>query len=194
MNTILGLTGGTGCGKSTVAEYLQKKGAEIIDADEIARFVVTPGQPALAEIAAAFTDVLLSDGTLNRKKLGSLVFSDAAARSKLNEITHAYIINEIKIRLARTTCPLTVIDAPLLFECGLDSLCTACVGVLADVRARKERIMLRDGLTEEEALNRINAQPTDAFYRNRCRFIIENNNDSSLLEEKIDAILKELSL
>ncbi len=194
MDVVIGLTGGTGCGKSTAAAYLQKKGAYIIDADKIARKITAPGTPALAEIAASFQDVLLPDGTLNRKKLGSLVFSDAESLNKLNKITHTYIIKEIEGLLSASPRPLTVIDAPLLFECGLERLCTACIGVLASRPRRFERIMERDGLSEAEAGRRIDAQPPDAYYRARCRYIIENDGDPTAMEQTLNTILKELTL
>lgn len=193
MSTVIGLTGGTGCGKSAAAEYLQKKGAVIIDADRIAREITEPGQPALLRLAAAFPGILQTDGSLNRKKLGTLVFSDSEALERLNGITHAYIINEIEKRLAASSRPLTVIDAPLLLECGLERLCDCCIAVLADRSLRLQRIIERDHLTEEEAFNRIASQPEDSFYRSRCRFILENNSSLSALEQALDDILKELA-
>lgn len=194
MDVIIGLTGGTGCGKSTAAAYLQKKGAYIIDADKIARRITAPGTPALAEIAAAFQDVLLPEGALDRKKLGALVFSDAEALNKLNHITHTYIIKDIENLLLASSRPLTVIDAPLLYECGLERLCTVCIGVLASRSRRLQRIMERDGLSEAEAGHRIDTQPPDAYYRARCRYIIENDGNLSAMEQTLNAILKELIL
>ena len=192
MNLVLGLTGGSGCGKSAAARYLAKKGAFIIDADEIARSVVMPGQPALCEIAAAFHDVLLPDGTLNRKKLGALVFADKTALHTLNKITHPHIINEIKKNL-ETPRRLIVIDAPLLFECGLDKLCSTCLCILSDTALRLKRIMERDQLTKEAAEARIKAQPTNDFYLSRCQFVIENNKDMAAMESALDNMLKELT-
>lgn len=193
MSTVIGLTGGTGCGKSAAAEYLQKKGAVIIDADRIAREITEPGQPALLRLTAAFPGILQTDGSLNRKKLGTLVFSDPEALERLNGITHAYIINEIEKRLAASSQPLTVIDAPLLLECGLERLCDCCIAVLANRSLRLQRIIERDHLTEEEAFNRIASQPEDSFYRSHCRFILENNSSLSALEQALDDILKELA-
>ncbi len=192
MNLVLGLTGGTGCGKSAAARYLEKKGAFIIDADEIARNIVAPGEPALCEISAAFHDVLLPDGTLNRKKLGALVFADKTALHALNKITHPHIMNEIK-KLLETPRIFTVIDAPLLFECGLDKLCSTCLCVLSDPSLRLKRIMERDQLTKEAAETRIKAQPTNDFYASRCQFVIENNKDIAALESALDNMLKELT-
>ncbi len=194
MSIVIGLTGGSGSGKSTVALCFKNAGARIIDADQIARDVVAIGRPALAEIANTFTDVLLPDGSLNRKKLGAIVFSDKNALAQLNKITHAYIIKAIKEILENHPQPLTVIDAPLLFECGLEPLCSVCVAVLSDRKTRLERIMKRDGLTEDLAKSRIDAQPDDDFYRTRCDYIIENNQDQNALKRSIYEIIKELSL
>ncbi|MBE7037178.1 MAG: dephospho-CoA kinase, partial [Ruminococcaceae bacterium] len=186
--------GGTGSGKSTAATYFKNKGAEIIDADAIAREIVRPGMPALSDIAEAFDDVLLPDGTLDRKKLGTIVFNDDQALLRLNSITHTYIIKEIENRLQTSTAPLTVIDAPLLLECGLEKLCDTTIALLSEPSLRIRRIVARDGLTEAEASARIHAQPADDFYRKSCQYIIENNEDSALLEQQLETVLKELTL
>lgn len=192
LKTILGLTGGSGSGKSLVAGYLKKQGAEIIDADQIAREITEPGKPALSELAEAFEGILCSDGTLNRKKLGSCVFSDAGALKRLNAITHKYIIEEIKTRLANSQSNLIVLDAPLLLECDLDKLCSACICILSDKALRASRIMERDNLTETDAKNRIDSQKSDDFYKNRCRYAVENNGSIEALYASLDIILKEL--
>ncbi|MBE7048755.1 MAG: dephospho-CoA kinase [Ruminococcaceae bacterium] len=194
MGVVIGLTGGTGCGKSMAATYLQQKGAYVIDADQIARHIVEPGQPALTEIAAVFPDVLLPDGTLNRKKLGSLVFADRKALATLNHITHRYIIAEIEKLIDEGKQSFIVIDAPLLLECGLDRLCTLCIAICSNKENRLHRIMERDNLTKTDALNRINAQPADHFYRTHCQHIIENNGEAEAVMVALDAILKELPL
>ena len=189
---VLGLTGGTGCGKSMAADYLKGLGAHIVDADAISRYIMEPGMPALQKVADKFGNVLLPDGTLNRKKLASIVFCDDAALRSLNEITHTYIIQEIERKLAQSTAKFTIIDAPLLFEAGLDRLCDACLCMLADDELRKARIMARDGLTEGEAKARIAAQKEPKFYKTRCRFMIENNNGQKAVFDALDAILKEI--
>ncbi len=192
MKTILGLTGGSGTGKSLAADYLKLQGAQIIDADLIARQIVAPGKPALFEISETFDGILLPDGTLNRKKLGTLVFSDNDALIRLNAITHTYIAEEINAQLRESKSPLVVIDAPLLLEYDLDALCSECVCILADHSARVNRIMARDGLTFEQAENRIRAQKEDDFYKKRCRFVIENNEGIASLYTALDTMLKEL--
>lgn len=190
--TVLGLTGGTGCGKSTAAAYLQEKGARIIDADAISRALMQPGTAMLSEVAAHFEGVLQPNGSLDRKKLASLVFHDEKLLAKLNSITHAYIIKEIEAALSASSAPLTVIDAPLLFEAGLDRLCDVTLCVLADTETRTARIMSRDGLTQEEAAARIQAQKSDAYYKNRCHYTLCNNQGPEALKEALDAVLKEI--
>lgn len=192
MKIILGLTGGSGTGKSIAADYLKMQGAQIIDADLIARQIVAPGKPALSEIAKTFEDIILPDGTLNRKKLGALVFSDKEALSRLNAITHTYIAEEINAQLQGSKSNLVVIDAPLLLEYDLDALCSECVCILADHSTRVNRIMMRDGLTLEQAENRICSQKEDDFYKKRCRFVIENNEGIASLYTALDTMLKEL--
>ena len=192
MKTVLGLTGGSGCGKSLAANFLKSNGAEIIDADKIARQILEPNEPALKKIADSFSDILLPDGSLNRKKLGNIVFSNKESLHRLNTITHTYIIDEIKHAVASSQNHFIVIDAPLLLECGLNTLCTACACILADKDVRKSRIMTRDNLTEEEAEARISSQKDDEYYKSRCQFIIENNSDPASLEQSLTLMLKEL--
>lgn len=194
MKTVLGLTGGSGSGKSLAALYLQKQGAQIIDADKIAREIMTAGSPVLSELSSAFPGILLADGSLNRKKLAERVFSDEASLSRLNRISHAYIIKEIEDILSRSQENFIVIDAPLLFESGLDRLCSSCLCILAEKDRRIRRIMNRDGLTTEEAEARIDAQNTDDYFRSRCRFVIENNGEQNILEQALELVLKELNI
>ena len=176
MNVILGVTGGSGCGKSAFCRKLKGLGAYVIDADVVARQVLEEGKPALAEIKAEFGEEYLnSDGTLNRKKLGELVFSNPDKLKKLNEITHKYITEEINKELKEKEDGLRVIDAALLFESGLDKICGRTLCVLASREVRAERIMERDAISQLAAYARIDAQQNDEFYKKRADDIIENN-------------------
>ncbi len=192
MKTVLGLTGGSGCGKSLVADYLKRSGAVVIDADKIARQILMPGKPAYKEVLTTFEKIVNEHGTVNRKKLGALVFSDQEKLEKLNAITHKYIISEIEDLLVNAKEAFIVIDAPLLFECGLDRLCTACACVLADFETRKKRIIVRDGIPPEVAENRIHSQNNDEYFRSRSRFVLENNSNPETLFRAVDTMLKEL--
>jgi dephospho-CoA kinase len=180
MGCVIGLTGGIATGKSFVSEYLRELGAEIIDADEIARQVVQPGKSALREIVTEFGEsVLNADGSLNRKKLGELVFSDPVKLDRLNRITHPYILAEIRMLLKKfrtsNTCRMIVLDAPLLFEVGLDSLVDEVWVVAVDYHTQLKRLMNRDNLTEDEAKCRIAAQmPLDEKVE-KAQYIIDNS-------------------
>lgn len=144
---VLGITGGTGSGKSTVCECLKKLGAEIIDADKIARSIVLPGSPVLKSLAESFGgDILLPDGTLDRKALAGKAFSSEENTRLLNSLTHPEIIKECNEKIAekRSKCSFIVVDAPLLFVSGLDKLCDVTARVDAPAEMRLERIMQRD--------------------------------------------------
>lgn len=187
MRVILGVTGGSGCGKSAFCKMLSEFGAQIIDADVVAREIVRPAMPALQEIVEAFGDeYLLTNGELDRKKLGVLVFSDEQKLHILNKITHKYIIEDIKNRLKKLDSPVIIIDAAVLFESGLSQLCTRTVCVLAKERVRAERIIKRDGLSLEHALDRIHAQQRDTFYIEHANDVIYNNGT----EEELRVICK----
>ncbi len=159
---VIGLTGGIASGKSLVSGELRKLGAEVIDADQIAREVVQPGKPAWMQIVREFGDSFLdSSGHIDRKALGRLVFSDPRELEKLNRITHPPILAEIA-RLLQCRIPasggVVVIDAPLLFETGLDKLVDEIWVVDADFPTQLRRLMERDRLSEHEARRRIALQ------------------------------------
>ncbi len=187
---IIGITGGSGGGKTTVTKIIEKHGAEILDADITAREVVMPGKPALEEIEKEWKGVV-ENGILNRSALAKIVFNDRSQLHKLNSITHKYIIDEINKRIKKSTAPIFVIDAIALFESGLSDLCDVTICVIADKNTRISRIMQRDNLKQKEAEERINAQQDDGFYINNSDFTIYNNENQSDLEEKIGRIISE---
>lgn len=177
---IVGLTGQTGAGKGLFCKaLLDYDGICCLDTDKIAREVVEKGQPALNELAEYFgNEILNNDGTLNRKKLASVAFCDKEKHRKLNEITHFYIKQKTLQRadLAKKMGAVAVIiDAPLLFESGLDKVCDFTVGVICPPDIRLDRIMKRDGIDEENAKIRMNAQPCDEFFREKCTYVLEND-------------------
>lgn len=183
---IIGVTGGTGGGKTTITKAMEAFGAQVVDADCVARQIVEPGRPALSEIAAEWD--VVKDGVLDRKALAKIVFTDKTQLHKLNAITHKYVIEEIKSQLLNCKKDIFVIDAIALFESGLAEICHTTVAVIADCDVRCERIMARDGLTRDEALMRINAQKKDSFYTERADFVIYNNNED--VSEEIGRIIK----
>ena len=188
MKYVIGLTGGSGAGKSAVSEFLKEKGATVIDADAISREITKEGGIALPEIDKAFPGVI-EDGVLDRKALGRIVFADSFKLSLLNEITHKYIkkLTEEKIKKADG---LIVLDAPLLFEAGEDVLCDKIVFVTADEEVRIKRIMKRDALSYPDAKMRIDARNLSPIME-KCDFVIENNGEILTIEKEIeDFILK----
>ena len=185
---IIGITGGSGGGKTTVTKILKKYGAEILDADITAREVVMPGKPALKEIKSQWESVV-EDGILNRKALAKIVFNDETELHKLNSITHKYIIDEINKKIKESSALIFVIDAIALFESGLSKLCDITICVIADKDTRIARIMERDNLNKQEAEERINAQKDDSFYIDSSDFTVYNNEDQSDLEEQIGRII-----
>lgn len=181
---VIGLTGGVASGKSTVATMLRELGAEVIDADRIAREVVEPGRPALREIVDAFgPDVLAADGTLHRERLAERVFGDAAARQRLERITHPRIIEESERRLEelrRRGAQVAVYEAALLVETGRHRSMDALILVVADEAEQLRRLQARDGMDEARARSRVAAQlPTSAkttvaHHVIRCQGPLEN--------------------
>ncbi len=188
--TVIGLTGPTGAGKGVVAAYLAKTGALIIDTDRLAREVVEPGEPCLQALVEAFSPTILNkDGSLNRAALAAMAFADDEAHAKLNATTHPFIIDRSLRLLRESDAAVAVIDAPLLFESGMDRLCDVTVAVLAPTDTRLARIMARDGIDRERARQRMNAQPSDTFYRERADHTIINDGEVSALERAVAALM-----
>lgn len=176
--TIVGLTGGSGVGKSVAAAEMAKFGFEIIDCDAISREICEAGSPCLAQIAEVFgSEMLQADGSLNRRALGEVVFADEAELEKLNAIVHPLITAEVKRRLEESKEEYLLIDAPLLIEAGLDTLCDTVVAVVAPGEDRVERILKRDGVSETVARGRLASQREDEFYLGRADFVILNDGD-----------------
>lgn len=175
---LIGLTGGIATGKSTVARLLAARGAVIVDADLLAREVVEPGSPALAEIAAGFGDsVLTAEGALDRAALGAVVFADPAERRRLEAITHPRIAALMGERIAAglaSTAPLVVADIPLLFEGDRVALVEGVLLVDAPEEVQLRRLMLRDGIDEAAARARVTAQMPLAEKRRRATWVIDN--------------------
>ena len=170
---IVGLTGGTGAGKTSALAALEDLGGTVLDCDAVYHQMLRT-DPALREaITAAFGPVFCPDGSLDRQKLGTLVFSDHAALDRLNAIVYEYLPPELLRRAQGHT--LVGLDAISLMESGLGRLCACTVAVLAPAEDRVRRIMARDGITEDYARLRISAQQPDVFYRERCSHILENN-------------------
>ncbi len=196
---ILGLTGPTGAGKGEFGRVAREKyGALHIDTDRVAREVVEPGKPCLVKLLRTFGEsILRPDGTLDRKALAALVFSDKEKLQKLNQITHPAITEEVHRRIEAAKAegvPLVIIDAPLLFESGEDSLCDVTVGVIADEAVRLERILSRDHLDRTGAERRMASAKNAEYFRERCDYILENNADTEGFARQVGVLLEQLGM
>lgn len=195
----IGLTGGIATGKSTVSQMLVERGAALIDADVIAREIMEPGHPVLAEVVERFgRDILLPDGRLDRKKLGAIVFSDSGQRKLLESITHPAIRAEMKGRMANIEAAeprrLVVADIPLLFESGLEGLYEQIMVVYVPRPIQLERLMLRDRLTLEQAEARLQAQMDIEEKRERADVLIDNSRGKEETERQVDAFWRDKGL
>ena len=185
---IIGITGGTGCGKTTLLKVIEEKGGLILDCDAIYHQLLATDEKLLNAIEIRFPGTV-EDGKLQRKKLGSIVFSDKNALLDLNKITHSAVKAEV-LRQLETAPKLAAIDAIALFEAGLAELCDITVAVTAPVEDRVRRLMLRDQISEEYARSRIAAQHEEAWFRQRCSCILENNGTQIQFREKCIAFLE----
>ena len=191
---VYGLTGKTGAGKSTVAEKLEKMGFCVIDGDKIARSITEKGKPAISMLANEFgCDIIEDDGSLNRKLLASRAFKDRESTAKLNAITHPIIKTEFEKELRKAEAEgfsFAVIDAAALLESSCKDLCEKIIVVTAPEEIRLSRILLRDGITKEQALIRIKAQFPDEYYNEKADILIRNYPP---YEKEIELKLKELT-
>lgn len=181
---VLGVTGGIASGKSTLCNKLAKMGVYVIDADKVSASILKKGTWAYDEVIRAFPKCFIC-GELNRRALGSIVFSDEEALKKLNNIMHPVIVEQIKQDVLSHS-GIICIDAALLYETGLDKLCNKTWCVTAPIKVRIDRIIERDGLSSKEAANRIKSQNEDEYRLSKCDYVF----DSSIEQERYDAALK----
>ncbi len=193
---VIGVTGTSGVGKTTVCEILNKKfNAYIIDADEVARELSKKGNMYLQVIAEYFgQDILDSDGNLKRKELACIIYNNKEKREALNSITFKFVVEEIKRRidLAKES-KLIVIDAALLFESKLNENCDIVLGIIADETQKVERICTRDNITEEMAKKRIAVQIQEEELLQKADYIIKNKGDIHVLEKDITILYGKIS-
>ena len=173
---VIGLTGNIACGKSLVLRTLAELGAETIDADQVSREVMSQGSPVLEEVARAFgPEILNADGSLNRRALARIVFSDPEQLARLEAIVHPPVVELIRRRVAESRSPVVVIDAIKLFEAGLAGDCDEVWVVTCTPEQQLARLMARDRISEEEALLRIRAQPPQEEKVRRADRVIDNS-------------------
>ena len=192
---IIGLIGGSGTGKSSVARAFASLGLVHIDCDVIAREVVMPGQPCLQELIDYFGDDIADNGILNRSVLAQKAFASAEQTKMLNEITHKYILKEIDRKIATVTdSPGVIVDAAALAESGYLTNCDYVVAVTSCICKRIRRIMKRDKLSYQKATHRIKAQKPNSFYRSYADFVISNNTTMTHLTNKVSKIYQQIFL
>lgn len=179
---IYGLTGMSGAGKSTVSDSFKKAGFFIIDCDRIAREVVRKGEPCLDKLQQLFGNgVITDDGELDRRAMGNIVFTDAEKLKLLNVTIYPYITYKVITMSENADSGFVLLDAPTLFESGIDFICDGVVSVTCDKEKSVERIMLRDNISRESAENRLSSQHDAEYYKSRSNFCIENNGDLDTL-------------
>lgn len=194
---IIGITGSSGSGKSTVCKILEKEyKVKIINADKIAKKLSKKGTSYIQDIIDAFgKDIVDEEGELKRKKLAEIIYSDAEKREKLNSCTFKYIVEEIKKQINKVQEDTTVIiDAPLLFEAKLDKICDTVIGVISKRELQLDRMVARDNIDYEQAEKRLASQKNNAFYQEKCDIIIKNGTNMKILEDRIKEISEKLKM
>ena len=189
---IIGITGGTGSGKTTLLNLIKEQGGLILDCDAIYHELLQRDEAMREAIGSRFPGVM-EEGVLNRKKLGAIVFADEKALLDLNRITHSAVKQEVLRRL-ETAPQLAAIDAIGLFEGGLAELCNVTVAVTAPKEARIQRLIKRDGISEDYAGSRIRAQHDESWFRQRCDRVLENDSTPEAFRAKCLAFLQDLGI
>ena len=193
--TVLGLCGGSGSGKGTACSYFAELGIKIIDTDAIYHELTSKDSPCLREISSTFGDGVVVDGTLNRKRLAAIVFSDSEMLLKLNSITHTHILNEVRRRISEAESAGysgVIVDAPVLFESGFDKECDLTMCIIADDEIRLQRIMERDGISRENAARRLSSQKSNVWLLSNCDRHILNNTTREELRLSVIAEAKKI--
>lgn len=195
---LIGLTGGIASGKSAVSRLLSEWGAPIIDADVIARRIVTPHQPAWRQIVSIFGEqILCPDGTINRRQLGDIIFNDAEKRKKLNEITHPEIWNQIAAAVKRAEAAergIVVLDIPLLLETNWNNRVDEIWVVYVDRQTQIQRLMNRDHLTWSQAEARITSQLSLEEKKQYADIVIDNSGSFESTREQVEYNWKRIHL
>ena len=196
MANIIGLTGQTGAGKSSVREILRQKGAAVIDADSVAHEITENNLECIYDIVCRFSCLVLNEkGSINRKALGKRVFSDKKELLALNKIIFPYIADAIEHRILEYIAKgseYIVIDGATIIESGCKKLCDVLISVVAEEETRITRIIKRDGISKTDAERRVSSQKPEEFYTENSEFVIENNSTPVDLERKVNSVLKNM--
>ena len=195
---VIGITGSSGSGKSTICKMLKKEyKVKIINADKVAKKLSRKGTNYIIDIIDKFgKDIVDEEGELRRKRLAEIIYTNPKKRKELNNCTFKYIRKEIEKQVIKeeSSDNTVIIDAPLLFECELDKLCNSVVGIISKREMQIERIVARDNVDYEIAEKRLNAQETNEFYIEKCDEIIENNNDIFAIEKSVGEIAEKYNI
>lgn len=193
---IFGLTGGIGSGKSVVARMFREEKIPVVDADRISREVTAPGKPAHEEIVRRFgAQILLSDGRINRKMLGAIIFADPGKRAELEAITHQYIsegIRDAVFALSSEGHAVVIVEAALIHEKGRQGICEAVIGVRCGRELQVERLMSRDGISREEALRIVSSQMDPEEKALASDYVIDNSGDLAGTRAQVRALAETL--
>ncbi|MBQ8300756.1 MAG: dephospho-CoA kinase [Clostridia bacterium] len=190
---IFGITGGSGSGKTSVSAILSELGVHIVDTDIIAHKVTEKGTECLRELEEYFgSEIILSGGLLDRKKLASIAFSDDKKTMHLNRITHKHIKDCVLEEIEKSSADIIAIDGAVIIGSNIEPLCEFIVSVIAKKDIRLERIKKRDDISDKQAIERLNAQPDDSFYMENSKYIIYNNGDSEELRKNVNAVYSKI--
>lgn len=192
---IIGITGNSGSGKSTVCEIIKENyNAKIIDADKVAKSLTTPDTEYFKDIINTFGKSILDENKrLNRKKLADIVFNSKEKKLLLDKLTFKYVVEEIKREIKNVqNYDYILLDVPLLFESNLDEICDLTIGVIASEDVKIKRIMQRDNISLEKAKSRLNSQSKEEFYIKNCDYIINNKEKLNEIINQINKIFKTL--
>lgn len=193
---VIGITGPTGAGKTTVLKLLEELGGAVADCDAVYHELLLTSAPMQNELKTRFGgEIFDENGHLRRKELGAIVFEDNAALADLNAITHRHIIAELERRIAQAKAenrPAIALDAIALLESGAGGLCHVTMAVTAPEKARVRRIMAREDISEEYARARVTAQKPSAWFEERCTYTLHNDGDRESFEAKARALLEQI--
>ena len=194
---VIGVTGSSGAGKTTLSKILNEQAdIKVIDADKVVKKMSVPGTEYLNAIKETFgKEVFYEDGSLNRKELARKIYNDNSSRENLNSLTFNYVVKEIISRLKQVNdenIKFTIIDAPLLFESGLDKCCDYVIALVADQELKIRRICKRDNIDEETAKSRLNIQNEDSYYTEKSDFVIHNKKNCNLKIE-VEKIFEQIN-
>ena len=190
---IVGITGGIATGKSQVSDYIKSLGYTVIDTDIISRSLTTENEEVLSLIRNTFGNEYFDNGVFNRRKMGELVFNNKEANKLLTNIVHPFVKKEVLKQIYNNTDKIVFIDVPLLYESGFDELCHQVICVYTSLDENIKRLMERDRIDKEYAINKINSQMDINLKAQKSHFIIDNSNDLCYTYKQIDKVVKKLS-